>query len=70
MHYGFKTNIYCNNGSKEAGFVKHRLHKMKSIGIWYNKNMRYKIHIIQYTVYNIKRRMKHIHLLFWKWARS
>ena len=28
-------------------------------GVWYNKNTRYKIHIIQYTVHNIKRRIKH-----------
>ena len=31
---------------------------MNSIEAWYNKNTRYKIHIIQYTVHNIKRRIK------------
>ena len=33
-----KTNVYCNYGSQEAGLVKYRLHKMNSLGIWYNKN--------------------------------
>ena len=47
-----------------------KVHTMNSIGIWYNKNTRYKIHIIQYTVHNIERRIKHSHLLFWKWARA
>ena len=50
-----KTNVYCNYGSQEAGLVKHKLHTMNSTGIWYNKNTRYKIHIIQYTVHNIKK---------------
>ena len=62
-----ETNVYCNYGSQEAGLIKHRVNKMNSIGIWCNKNTRYKIHIIQCTVHNIKRKTKHIHLLFWKW---
>jgi len=32
---------------------------MNSIAIWYNENMRYKMHSMQYTVHNIKR-LKHI----------
>ena len=55
-----KTNVYCNYGSQEAGLAKHKLHTMNSKGIWYNESTRYKIHIIQYTVHNIKRRIKHI----------
>ena len=57
-----KTNVYWNYGNQEAGLVKHKLHTMNSKGIWYNKNTRYKIHIIQYTVHNIRRRIKHSHL--------
>ena len=64
-----ETNVYCNYGSQEAGLVKHKLHPMNRKSIWYNKT-RYKIHIIQYTVHNIKGRIKHFHLLFWKWARA
>ena len=51
----YKTNVCCNY----AGLAKHRLHKMSSIGIWYNKNTRYKIHIVHHTVHNMKRRIKH-----------
>ena len=54
-----KTNVYWNYGTQEAGLVKHKLHPMNSVIIWYNKNTRYKIHIIQYTVHNINRRIKH-----------
>ena len=45
--------------AKEAGLVKHKLglHPLNSKSIWYNKT-RYKIHIIQYTVHNIKGRIK------------
>ena len=32
-----KTNVYCKYGSQEAGLVKHKLHPMNSIAIWYNK---------------------------------
>ena len=64
-----KTNIYWNYGSQEAGLVKHKLHPMNSKSIWYNKT-RYKIHITRYTVHNIKGRIKHFYLLFWKWARA
>jgi len=42
-----KTNVYCNYGSQKAGLVKHRLHTMNSIGMWYNKTRE-----IKYALYN------------------